>query len=516
MKLNLDWDQVARCRETAEAIAHPVKRYVDMHSTLAVERAVLRLLGFEGAQEVGPGYSLPVANLIVDKIGRDNLRDGVALVIAGLRKKHPRLNQQKLAEKIIAGDVGSDDVEELTPDKATQILKPWIDSAFRQVDRLRYKKEEMREMGPIGQPLKYVLMATGDINEDIRQARSLARQGADVIAVLRSTAQSLLDYVPEGETSDGFGGTFATQKNFRLMREALDDISHELRRYVRMCQYSSGLCMPELTSLAAMEGVDYLVNDTLYGPIFRDLNIKRSLIDQHFARVVISRSGMVITTSEENFASQGEGTARHAEVLASHFINEQFAKAAGVRDDLMAVGHAFEVDPNVEDSFLHELAIAQLMRELFPRAPIKYLPAKLKEGDVQFNQVLDTLFNIVGLMTGQRIQIIGTPAGVFSKAGFQDRFAALKNANCVFKAARSLYDDIQFVTNGKVMRYARMMLESTHKFLQGVRHRGLFDALEQGLFADIRRSKDAGRGFDGIFSKSRQYYNPFLQTGANK
>ena len=46
--------------------------------------------------------------------------------------------------------------------------------------------------------------------EDVPQAEAAARQGAQIIAVIRSTAQSLLDYVPEGATTKGFGGTFAT------------------------------------------------------------------------------------------------------------------------------------------------------------------------------------------------------------------------------------------------------------------------------------------------------------------
>ena len=74
-------------------------------------------------------------------------------------------------------------------------------------------------------PWIYLIVATGDIYEDIPQAQAAAREGADVIAVIRSTGQSLLDYVPEGATREGFAGTYATQENFRLMRAALDETS---------------------------------------------------------------------------------------------------------------------------------------------------------------------------------------------------------------------------------------------------------------------------------------------------
>ena len=71
-------------------------------------------------------------------------------------------------------------------------------------------------------PLLYAIVATGNIHEDVVQAEAAARAGAQCIAVIRSTAQSLLDHVPYGATTAGFGGTFATQENFRLMRAALD------------------------------------------------------------------------------------------------------------------------------------------------------------------------------------------------------------------------------------------------------------------------------------------------------
>ena len=89
-------------------------------------------------------------------------------------------------------------------------------------------------------PWIYLIVATGDIYEDIPQAQAAAREGADIIAVIRSTGQSLLDFVPEGATREGFAGTYATQENFRLMRAALDETSRELGRYVRLTNYASG------------------------------------------------------------------------------------------------------------------------------------------------------------------------------------------------------------------------------------------------------------------------------------
>ena len=53
------------------------------------------------------------------------------------------------------------------------------------------------------------------------------------------------------------------------------------------------------------------------------------------------------------------------------FINECFAHDAGLADWQLGLGHAFEIDPELPESFLLELAHALLVRELFPDAPLK-------------------------------------------------------------------------------------------------------------------------------------------------
>src|SRR5262249_57197326 len=93
-----------------------------------------------------------------------------------------------------------------------------IDANRAQRQRMIEQPSEQRK------PWMYLIVATGDIYEDIPQAQAAAREGADVVAVIRSTGQSLLDYVPEGATREGFAGTYATQENFRLMRAALDEV----------------------------------------------------------------------------------------------------------------------------------------------------------------------------------------------------------------------------------------------------------------------------------------------------
>src|SRR5436189_284391 len=249
-----------------------------------------------------------------------------------------------------------------------------VERATRTIDRNRTQREKLvaRLGDPPQRPWIYLIVATGDIDEDVVQAGNAARAGADVIAVIRSTGQSLLDYVPEGATHHGFAGTYATQENFRLMRAALDDTSAELGRYVRLTNYASGLCMPEIAALAGLERLDMMLNDSMYGIIFRDINPRRTFIDQRFSRQVHARAGIIINTGEDNYLTTADAVAAAHTATVTQLLNEYFAKEAGLEDWQLGLGHAFEIDPAVPDSFRLELAHAQLVRELFPNAPLKY------------------------------------------------------------------------------------------------------------------------------------------------
>ena len=82
-------------------------------------------------------------------------------------------------------------------------------------ERMRERRERRERLGEHPPPLRYVLTATGNVYEDVVHGLAVAQAGGDIVAVIRSTAQSLLDYVPYGPTTEGYGGTFATQANFR-------------------------------------------------------------------------------------------------------------------------------------------------------------------------------------------------------------------------------------------------------------------------------------------------------------
>src|SRR4051812_50121773 len=77
-KLNLDPSAVRTARQLARRAAAPVEKLARTHTTVSVERAVLRLAGLAGADAAG----IPWVNRLVDPVPADvGLGHGVALPV---------------------------------------------------------------------------------------------------------------------------------------------------------------------------------------------------------------------------------------------------------------------------------------------------------------------------------------------------------------------------------------------------------------------------------------------------
>ena len=122
------------------------------------------------------------------------------------------------------------------------------------------------------------------------------------------------------------------------MRAALDDSSRELGRYVRLTNYASGLCMPEIAALAGLERLDMMLNDSMYGILFRDINPVRTFVDQRFSRQVHARAGIIINTGEDNYLTTADAVEAAHTVTTSQLLNEYFAKEAGLEDWQLGLG----------------------------------------------------------------------------------------------------------------------------------------------------------------------------------
>jgi beta-lysine 5,6-aminomutase alpha subunit len=509
MELRIDSGLVTGARRLAREIAAPVSTFIAAHSTVAVERSVLRLLGVDGVC----ADDAPVPNRVLERLGPGRLAGGAARPIGALVAETGR-TPDDVASALAEGTLDASLADGVPEAAARGALERYVRAAIARIDGRREERERFLQRLPQGRtPLLYVIVASGNIYEDRTAAVAAAEAGAQIIAVIRSTGQSLLDYVPFGATTEGFGGTYATQENFRIMREALDAVSERLGRYVMLTNYASGLCMPEIATMAALERLDMLLNDSMYGILFRDINMKRTFVDQHFSRMLNARAGIVINTGEDNYLTTADAVDQAPAVLASQFINEAFAHAAGMDDAKIGLGDAYEIDPSLEDGFLLAVAQAQLARQCFPNAPLKYMPpTKHMTGDVFKGHLIDAMFNLTSVMTDQTIHLCGMMTEAIHTPFLGDRVLSLDNATYVMNTARHFGDEIEFKRDGIVERRAGAVLREAHALLERVRETGLMAAIERKTFADVKRSPEGGRGFDGVFERDASYWNPFADA----
>lgn len=507
-KVGIDFTKVQHARDVAGKIAAEVQQFVDNYTTVAVERTLCRLVGIDNVDDT----DTPLPNVLVDDLKNKNVLEHGALFFLGNAIIETGQTPQQITERVASEGLDITSFPFHTREEVAKALQPYVDASIKQIVEKRKKREHYLEtIGEGSRPYLYVIVATGNIYEDVVQAQAAARQGADIIAVIRTTGQSLLDYVPYGATTEGFGGTYATQENFRIMRNALDKVGEEVGRYIRLCNYCSGLCMPEIAAMGALEGLDVMLNDALYGILFRDINMQRTMVDQFMSRAINGFAGVIINTGEDNYLTTADAVEEAHTVLASDFINEQLALLAGLPEEQMGLGHAFEMDPELENGFLFELAQAQMTREIFPKAPLKYMPpTKFMTGNIFRGHLQDALFNMIGIWTSQGLQLLGMPTEAIHTPFMSDRYLSIENAQYIFNNMKNIGDEVEFKEDGIIQTRAKEVLDKTIALLEELQEEGLFTAIEKGIFGNVKRAKTGGKGLAGVSMKGEHYYNPFI------
>src|SRR5947208_8843676 len=296
------------------------------------------------------------------------------------------------------------------------------------------------------------------------------------------------------------------------MRAAMDEVSKEVGRYVRLTNYASGLCMPEIAVLGGLQRLDMMLNDSMYGILFRDINPIRTFVDQRFSRQIHARAGIVINTGEDNYLTTDDAVDAAHTVTVSQLLNEHFAREAGLADWQLGLGHAFEINPDLPESFRLELAHALLARELFPKAPLKWMPpTRHMTGDVFRGYLLDGFFNLAGVMSSQDILLVGMMTEAVVTPWLSDRDLALQNVRYVINAAGRLHEDFVPAHDGFIVRRAHQVLGEAVDLLERTvdpSEGGLLAAIGDGTFGLMKRPADQGKGLDGVVRQAAGYVNP--------
>ena len=100
-KLGLNLELVNQARQSAARVAKDTQSFIDQHTTVTVERAVCRLLGIDGVNDM----DVPMPNVVVDHLMENSLLPMGAAWCLGNAMIETGLDPQGVAEKIAAGEL---------------------------------------------------------------------------------------------------------------------------------------------------------------------------------------------------------------------------------------------------------------------------------------------------------------------------------------------------------------------------------------------------------------------------
>jgi beta-lysine 5,6-aminomutase alpha subunit len=122
------------------------------------------------------------------------------------------------------------------------------------------------------------------------------------------------------------------------------------------------------------------------------------------------------------------------------------------------------------------------------------------------------MFNLVGVATHQSIELLGMFSEAIHNPMLMDRYLSLKATRYVYTAAKHLGDEIDFKQDGIVAKRAVQVLDEAHALLEEVQAGGIWDAIAKGAFADVKRTKEGGKGYAGVVERAPDYMNPILEA----
>ena len=75
---------------------------------------------------------------------------------------------------------------------------------------------------------------------------------------------------------------------------------------------------------------------------------------------------------------------------------------------------------------------------------------------------------------------------------------------------KSFGDEIEYKKDGMIQTRAQDVVKDAVATLKEVEEAGLMAHIEAGKFAGVKRTKEGGKGLDGVTEKDEVYFNPFI------
>jgi len=407
-KLNLNRDRADQCIQTAARIVSSARKYIDRHSTRAIEVATLQCLGLTGTWK---GRLL--ADGVVSNLTKEELRSGSAFWW-GRALVHGKGTPAEIAEQVIRGKMD---------------LKKLPETPFHQIrDALPKSLPTVSEKRGFGKRNGNNFSCAMGLDTDSWRKVLAAAQNKGVERI----------YVWPRQKEAGYAYLEAEGKESWPAR--LQNFSKE-RPGVSLVPVLMGLHIPEIAAQISKLSVSGLGLDAFANVFHYKISPQKSFVDQHF---VFSLSRwMQIPLETAGFLWIKNRCQKSHEILAHLLLQEQFSVSAG--RDLKDLGLSASLVESPDQNLISNFAQIQVCREVFSQARLQMIA----ESDSAENLLL------LGRCTFQD--------GLFFVPGQERLITEVAEKKNLYK---DLGDALEFSLHGQVAREAHNLLDLTWKYLK--------------------------------------------------
>lgn len=453
-RLALNRDQVDECRKLARHVAEHLQKIAERHSTLAIEQAVLRVLGAASSQKP------PIIHAIAHKLGPQSMKLGVAGWL-GRTMIARKLSPEKAAVYLAKHGLGKrDDLNQVGWGEAQRAVRDAMNRWVRELPKLANGKARN------GQFRMAVQFTSSDAKRDLSALHRVRDMTELQIVTLPATSTDGILMEQRG---------FLRRKGYPLadtMRRAAEGRAADA---ADVCWQGNGV--PETAVVAATTPHTRLGVNPLAHHSFTDYN---------FMVRLSAKTGLRMQHDHSQWGTPDFLDTHLHQVFAMQMVMEQWVMMQGGELDRRVIVLPSLVSGDKIPELVSALATQQLSRELFPQSEIWHHVSPAHPGwDV-------------GIAA-----LIGFTGAVVSA----DQVPTLSQFKEWGQLMKPLAYECQFSDHGHISRRIHTLLERCMKELNRLYRTGFSNVMAQdhgGLFA-VAKTKT---GAETAFEKDRRYWNP--------
>lgn len=489
-RLMMNRDQLDRCRKGGRDVTRQLQKFIDRHTSTAVEQAIVRMLGVTGLHR-----GKPLTQCVVELLGADRLRDGAAYWLGAIMVQEKCTAEAAALALVKKGSAPASN-QGFPHAEIRRVTRHALDPYAKQVQAAAHARPNARRRNQCRLLASH--QSTGDLAEDVRTIKAAQHEPFAGLTFR-------LPLAPDGSEWIGKG------KGWRS--------KYDLSAAISQCTQAAGthpaadtpftltfgglnLLAPELGTLLATTSVAAIEYDALSAAKIDGVHVKRALIDQHFLYRLCARANMNVAIRSHEWNRCVDGYERGHELLLGQIVLEAMGAAAGLELDAMRPQHTLMLATADhvarEERIAYELAHAQLLREIFPQVTAGFVTDGTAE-EVHLGALLAAVCDY---------QHVVVPLHINHKSVLGWTKDALHKLDQLIRWSGSLCDDISFVSHGKIGRRGLTLLERMEKLAIKLGQHDLLQLNRPSEQISLFEFTDGGAGLDGVVQKNKHYWNP--------